>query len=53
MWLAVSIINPLIALTAVMVLPLANAVQHQEPLLSHLGLNTSGKLILHSKTESH
>jgi amino acid transporter len=43
MWLAVSIINPLIALTAIVVLPLANAVQHQEALLSHLGANTSGK----------
>jgi amino acid transporter len=43
MWLAVSLINPLIALTAIMVLPLANAVQHQEALLSHLGANTSGK----------
>ncbi|MDQ6814665.1 MAG: APC family permease [Bacteroidota bacterium] len=43
MWLAVSIINPLIALTAVLVLPLASAVQHQEALLSHMGLETSGR----------
>jgi amino acid transporter len=43
MWVAVTIINPLMALTAVMVLPLANATQHTEALLSYLGGNTSGK----------
>ncbi len=43
MWVAVSVINPLMALTAVMVLPLSDAVQHQEALLSHIGNNTGGK----------
>ena len=43
MWVAVSVINPLMALTAVLVLPLAVAVQHQEALLSYLGNNTGGK----------
>ncbi len=43
MWLAVSIINPLMALTAVLVLPLADAVQHKEALLSYLGYSISGK----------
>ena len=43
MWVAVSVINPLMALTAVLVLPLSDAVQHQEALLSHLGNNTGGK----------
>ena len=43
MWVAVSVINPLMALTAVSVLPLSDAVQHQAALLSHLGNNTGGK----------
>lgn len=43
MWVAVSVINPLLALVAVMVLPLQDAVEHKEALLSHLGYNTSGK----------
>lgn len=42
MWIAVSVINPLMALTAVLVLPLGDAVQHKEALLSHLGYTTSG-----------
>ena len=43
MWIAVSVINPLIALTAVSVLPLADVANHQEALLSHIGLNTGGE----------
>lgn len=42
MWLAVSVINPLIALTAIMVLPLAEAVEFKEAMLSHLGFSTGG-----------
>jgi amino acid transporter len=43
MWLAVTVINPLMALTAVMVLPMPEIVKHQEALLSDLGLHTGGK----------
>ncbi len=43
MWAAVTIINPLMALTAVMVLPLGEIGQHQEAMLSHLGKNTGGQ----------
>ena len=43
MWLAVSIINPLMALTAVMVLPIAHINSHQESLLSEMGRHTGGK----------
>ncbi len=43
MWVAVSVINPLMALTAIMVLPLADAVSHEEALLSYLGFSTSGR----------
>lgn len=43
MWVAVSVINPLMALTAILVLPLGDVVLHKEALLSHLGYNTSGK----------
>ena len=42
MWVAVSVINPLMALTAVLVLPLAQAVQHKEALLSYLGFHSGG-----------
>lgn len=42
MWMAVTIINPLIALTAIMVLPLSEVKNHQEALLSHIGNNTGG-----------
>ncbi|MHB1179041.1 MAG: amino acid permease [Daejeonella sp.] len=38
MWVAVSVINPLMALTAVMVLPLTEVNGNQEAVLSHLGL---------------
>lgn len=43
MWVAVSVINPLMALTAVLVLPLSVAIQHNEALLSFLGLQSGGK----------
>ncbi|MEO8412808.1 MAG: APC family permease [Ginsengibacter sp.] len=42
MWVAVMIINPLIALVAVMILPLGDAVNHKEALLSFIGDTTSG-----------
>lgn len=42
MWVAVSVINPLMALTAVMVLPIPSIVGHQEVLLSDIGTNTGG-----------
>ncbi|OJV15244.1 MAG: amino acid permease [Dyadobacter sp. 50-39] len=42
MWVAVSLINPLMALAAVSVLPLAEVAEHQEALLSHLGNQTAG-----------
>lgn len=42
MWIAVTVINPLMALTAVMVLPLGDVAKHQEALLSHIGQNTGG-----------
>lgn len=42
MWVAVSIINPLMALAAVMVLPLNDVAVHQEAMLSHLGRQTAG-----------
>jgi amino acid transporter len=42
MWIAVSVINPLMALSAILVLPLADSIAHKEALLSHLGLNTGG-----------
>jgi amino acid transporter len=45
MWVAVSIINPLIALAAVLVLPLADAVHNQEALLSYMGMHTGGRLL--------
>jgi len=42
MWVAITIINPSIALLAVMVLPLPDAAQHQDALLSFLGSKTGG-----------
>ncbi len=42
MWIAVSVINPLMALTAIMVLPLGVIGNHQEALLSHIGKTTGG-----------
>ncbi len=43
MWVAVSVINPLMALIAIMVLPIAEVSQHQEALLSHIGGIAGGK----------
>ncbi|MCB0790962.1 MAG: APC family permease [Flavobacteriales bacterium] len=43
MWSAVSVINPLMALMAVLVLPLAAVDANQEALLSHMGLSTGGR----------
>ncbi|WPQ62556.1 APC family permease [Chitinophaga sancti] len=42
MWVAVTIINPLMALTAIMVLPISDVISHEEALLSYLGNNTGG-----------
>ncbi|HEX5025902.1 MAG TPA: APC family permease [Agriterribacter sp.] len=42
-WIAVSVINPLMALTAVMALPLTEVASNQEALLSHLGGSTGGQ----------
>lgn len=42
MWIAVTVINPLMALLAVSVLPLGEVGQHQEALLSHMGNKTGG-----------
>jgi len=42
MWVAVTIINPTIALLAVMVLPIGSAVHNQNALLSFMGKNTAG-----------
>jgi amino acid transporter len=42
MWIAVMIINPLIALIAVMIMPLAEAGNHQSAFLSFLGNKTGG-----------
>ncbi len=42
MWLAVTIINPLMALVAVSVLPLAAVGEHKEALLSFMGVEIGG-----------
>lgn len=42
MWIAVTVINPAIALMAIMVLPKHDVISHQEALLSHLGVTTGG-----------
>lgn len=42
MWIAVSVINPLMALIAIMVLPIAEVSQNQEALLSHIGNKAAG-----------
>ncbi|MEO8786452.1 MAG: amino acid permease, partial [Chitinophagaceae bacterium] len=42
MWVAVSVINPLMALTAVMVLHIPSIAAHQEVLLSDMGAHTGG-----------
>ncbi len=43
MWMAVTIINPVMALIAIMVLSQSDILQHQEALLSQIGFNTGGK----------
>ena len=45
MWLAVTIINPLMAFAIIAVVPIAVVGEHQEALLSHLG-NTTGGIFL-------
>jgi len=42
MWIAVSVINPLMALTIVAVLPMVEIGENREALLSHLGRETGG-----------
>lgn len=42
MWIAVTVINPLMAFTAIAVLPIADVGRHQEALLSHIGSQTGG-----------
>ncbi|MEO7081746.1 MAG: APC family permease, partial [Flavobacteriales bacterium] len=42
MWLAVTILNPLIVLCAILVLPLAAVSQHGETMLSFMGLTIGG-----------
>ncbi len=42
MWLAVTIINPLMALAIIAVIPIASVGVHEEALLSHLGSATGG-----------
>jgi amino acid transporter len=42
MWLAVTVLNPLIALTAIMVLPLGAIGDHQTTMLSFMGLTIGG-----------
>ncbi len=42
MWVAVTIINPLMALIAILVLTKSDIVGHEEALLSHIGQNTAG-----------
>ena len=43
MWAAVMIINPVIALLAVMIMPIDEAVNHRDAFLSFMGHTTSGK----------
>lgn len=43
MWVAVTVINPLMALVAIVVLSKADVIQHQEALLSHIGFSTGGQ----------
>jgi len=42
MWVAVTVINPLMALVAIVVLSNAEVLEHQEALLSYIGFNTGG-----------
>ena len=43
MWLAVTILNPLIAIAAIAVIPMAQVGQHQQSLLSYMGDTTGGR----------
>jgi amino acid transporter len=43
MWVAVSILNPLIALLAIAVMPVSDVSAHQQSLLSYMALLTGGK----------
>jgi amino acid transporter len=43
MWVAVTIINPLMALVAIVVLSQAAIIENQEALLSHIGVTTGGQ----------
>ena len=45
MWVAVTILNPLIALLALGLLPITDIAKHQEDLLSILGLNVGGNFL--------
>ncbi|MBL0744172.1 APC family permease [Chryseolinea lacunae] len=42
MWISVAVINPLMALLAILVVSKAEVVSHQEALLSHIGFTTGG-----------
>ncbi len=42
MWIAVTVINPLIVLSAIMILPLAAISDHEETMLSFMGLTIGG-----------
>ncbi len=43
MWLAVSILNPSIALLAIAVMPISEVTSHEQSLLSHMAFLTGGK----------
>jgi len=43
MWIAVTVINPLMAFIAIAVLPISEINSHQEALLSHIGTFAAGK----------
>lgn len=42
MWVAVTVLNPLIVLCAIMVLPIASVSEHEETMLSFMGLTIGG-----------
>lgn len=43
MWIVVTVFNPLMAFLALSIIPIEESIQHQEALLSHLGLVSGGK----------
>lgn len=45
MWIAVSVINPLMALAIIAVIPIARVADHQEALLSYIGYETGGSTL--------